>query len=171
MARWEITIADPAGTYAAVTLKVGGDSYSRSIVEEKSVNRFTSRNTAVLNGKKIGYRYLWSMSSVLVSITDLRQLEKLIRLVMTGTRTHLYLTDEVEELSPELTTHAKTLITTSNPTTPVTDADGFVYGYGKFAVMPQRADQNPRKHLGYVGDREYKAMTLQFLELPNITVS
>lgn len=170
MARWEITIADPNGTLAPVALKVGGDTYSRSIVEEKTVNRFSIKNAAVLTGVRSSYRYIWSIANLTIPITDLRQLEKLIRLVMKGSRTHLLLTDEVEELSPETPTHQKRLITTLDPVTPVTDGDGYIYGYGKFAVIPQRTDQSPRRHLGYVGDREFKSVSLQFLELPNIVV-
>ncbi|MFM7367344.1 MAG: hypothetical protein ACKO2Z_05990, partial [Sphaerospermopsis kisseleviana] len=105
-----------------------------------------------------------------MSIVEVRQLERMIRLVMEGGRTHLFLTDEVEELSPEPTPHQKFLIATANPTTPVSEG-GYTYGYGKFAVMPQRSDQNPRRHLGYVGNAEYKSMSLQFLEIPNIAVS
>lgn len=164
MARWEITIADPSNTYGSVYFKPGGDSYNRSIFEEISVNRFTSRNTAILTGNKTGYRYVWSISALTIPINDLRVLEGLIRLVMEGTRTHLLLTDEVEELSPEISPHKKTLIAT--PST----VNGLVYGFGRFAVVPQRVDQNPRKHLGYIGDREFKSINLQFIEIPNIVV-
>lgn len=173
MARWEITIADPNDDLTPVVFRVGGDSYSRSIVEEKTVARFTSRNAAVLTGQRTGYRYIWSLASLVVPIADARQIGKMIRLVMQGTYTHLLLTDEVEEVDPEDTSHVKNLITTiaPNPPSPATDPEGAQYGYGRFAVFPQRSDQSSRRHLGYVGDQEYKSLTLQFLELPNIVVS
>lgn len=140
------------------------NGYNRSIVEEVKIDRFTPKNTAVMTGTKVGARYLWSITAQM-SKTDALRLGAMIRMVMKG-QSYVYLKDEVREVDPETSPHSKTIL--GSPT-----AAGYasmVYGYGKFAVVPQRGEGS-FKTIGKSGDLYTDLVQFSLVELPNVTVS
>lgn len=169
MAQWDFTIIDPDSNPSTnipdVVIPCDRENgYSRAIIEEVKVDRFTARNTAVLTGVKTSARYTWTISAQMKNEDALR-LGAMIRKVLKAS-SYLHLKDEVRPLDPETSPHPKTLIGT--PT-----AAGYaslVYGYGKFAVVPSRSEGS-FKTIGKSGDLYTDLVQLSLVELPNVTVS
>lgn len=176
MARWQVTIKQPAGSTPALPPVVleyfGGEGYGRGELQGLQVGNFTPAGIATLQGSTATLlRYIWSLT-VDLPAPDLLKLGALMRWqdkkYAAGLDGHLLLEDEVELLDPEEIPHSKQLLTTIV----WPEAPTLGYGFGRFKVKLQHGEEF-RKHLGVINpgngitDGEYmKAAILQAIELP-----
>jgi len=168
MARWQVTIRQPASATPAIPELVldtfGEDGYSRSQIQQVNLRDFTVGGSAIISGATYPYRYTWAIACQ-VSEDDALQLEALVvwqdKQYAAGLDGRLRLIDEVEFLPPEAAPHSKTLIA------PETNSYGFLRGFGSFDVKISLPDSH-KTHVGRSAEDGLPVKLLQFsaVELP-----
>lgn len=162
MARWQLTLEDPSGEIPSLTIATlaidGNWGYSRTVIQQTSVEDFTQSGRAIVQGTITEYRYQWDITCMLTEIDALRLEAMAIaqdKKYFAQTDGYLYLSDEVEYLPIEKTPHSKTFVTGTSVTASGYTGGTWVYGFGKFKVKIQLADE-PKVHAGY---GEYAGVT------------